>query len=122
RNAGHYAALLMLAGLRDTLGEQAAAARALDRAMYVYPLEIPPHQRLAELAAGLGWWPLAIRERQAVVALQPVDRAEGLYQLALAYFGAGRRDNARSTVLRALEIAPGFERAQDLLLKIREAR
>jgi tetratricopeptide (TPR) repeat protein len=119
-NAGHYPGLLALAALRDSLGDQAAAARAYDMAMFVYPLEIPPHVRLAELAAGLGWWPTAIRERRAVLALAPVDRVEALYQLALAYFAAGDMDDARRSVLSALETAPGFERAQELLLKIRE--
>lgn len=122
RNAGHYSALLALAALRDSLGDKPAAARALDGAMYVYPMEIPPHVRLAELAAELKWWPTAIRERRAVLALAPVDQAEACYQLALAYYGAGRLQEARGAVLRALEAAPSFERAQELLLKIREGR
>jgi tetratricopeptide (TPR) repeat protein len=121
-NAGHYPALLALAALRDSLGQKAQAARALEAALYVYPFEIPVHLRLAELAAELDWWPTAIRERRAVLALAPVDRAEAQYQLARAYFGAGKLDEARSAVLRALEAAPSFERAQELLLKIREAR
>lgn len=121
-NAGHYPALLALAGLRDSLGQKAPAARALEAAIYVYPFEMSVHLRLAELAAELSWWPTAIRERRAVLALAPVDRAEAHYQLALAYYGAGKLDDARSAVLRALETAPAFERAQELLLKIREAR
>jgi tetratricopeptide (TPR) repeat protein len=121
-NAGHYPAWLALAALRDSLGQKAPAAQALEAALYVYPFEIPVHVRLAELAAELGWWSLGVRERQAVLALAPVDRAEAQYQLALAYFGARKLDEARSAVLRALETAPGFERAQELLLKIREAR
>jgi tetratricopeptide (TPR) repeat protein len=121
-NAGHYSAWLALAALRDSLGQKAPAARALEAALYVYPFEIPVHVRLAELAADLRWWPTAIRERRAVLALAPVDRAEAQYQLALAYFGAGKLDEARSAVLRALEAAPGFERAQELLLRVREAR
>jgi len=121
-NAGHYPALLALAQLRDSLGQKLQAARALEAALYVYPFEIPVHRRLAELAAELGWWPTAIRERRAVLALAPVDRADAHYRLALAYFGAGKLDQARSAVLRALELAPSFEPAQELLLQIREAR
>ena len=121
-NAGYYQALLVLAGLRDSLGDKAAAARAYDGAMYVYPLDLPPHVRLAELAADLGWWSTAVRERRAVLALAPGDRAEALYQLALAYYGAGQREEARRSVVQALETAPGFERAQELLLKIREGK
>jgi Tfp pilus assembly protein PilF len=54
--------------------------------------------------------------------LEPVDRAEALYQLSLAYFEAGDVANARRTVLQALEDAPSFEKAQDLLLEIRASR
>ena len=54
-----------------------------------------------------------------VVALAPVDRAEALYQLALAHHEAGNASAARSEVLRALEEAPNFEKAQSLLLTLR---
>jgi Tfp pilus assembly protein PilF len=53
-----------------------------------------------------------------VVALNPVDRAEALYQLALAYYEAGDGSSARREVLRALEDAPNFEKAQELLLRL----
>ncbi|MDH3456295.1 MAG: tetratricopeptide repeat protein [Gemmatimonadota bacterium] len=122
RNASHYRALLALATIRDTLGATADAADALERSIYVYPFDADVHRRLAELSAELGTWSRAVRERRAVLALDPVDRAEAQYQLARAYMGAGDRENARHTVLRALEIAPGFEAAQDLLLEIHDAR
>jgi Tfp pilus assembly protein PilF len=51
--------------------------------------------------------------------LDPVDRAEAEYQLALVYFQAGDLRQARRVVLRALERAPNFEKALDLLLNIR---
>jgi Tfp pilus assembly protein PilF len=54
----------------------------------------------------------------AVLALNPVDEAEARYQLALAWFQAGDMAAARREVLRALEIAPAFEKAQELLLRI----
>jgi tetratricopeptide (TPR) repeat protein len=77
------------------------------------------HTRLAGLYSKLGNRQRAVRERKAVVALAPVDRAEALYQLALAHHEAGDAANARREVLRALEEAPNFERAQGLLLTIR---
>jgi tetratricopeptide (TPR) repeat protein len=121
QNAGDYRALLALAALRDSLGEKAAAARALNAALFVYPLDVPVHLHLAQLAAELEDWPTAIRERRAVVALAPVDSAEAMYELALAYFQGGKLDEAHDTVLRALEQAPSFEKAQELLLKVRAA-
>ncbi len=67
-------------------------------------------------------WPGAIRERKAVLALDPIDRAEAEYRLALAYFESGNVREARRAVLRALERAPNFEKALDLLLEVRSGR
>ena len=118
-NERAYAALMELADVREELGDYAGAADALDRAIYIYPYEAALHTRLAALNAKIGERDKAIRERQAVLALDPVDRADALYQLARAYYEARDMTNARRTVLRALEIAPSFEDAQDLLLEIR---
>jgi Tfp pilus assembly protein PilF len=57
-----------------------------------------------------------------VVALRPTDMAEAQYQLARVYFEAGELEEARRMVLRALERAPGFVEAQELLLAIRAAK
>ena len=53
------------------------------------------------------------------VALKPVDIADAQYNLAVAYRAAGDAASARRSVLRALEAAPHFQRAQDLLLDLR---
>ena len=77
------------------------------------------HQKLAEMHGARGAWRQAARERAAVVALDPVDKAEALYQLAYAWNQAGDKVAARREVLKALEIAPSFEKAQQLLLAVR---
>ncbi len=118
-NANNYQAQIELAGLQEEVGDAAGAAAALNEAMYVYPFDMSLHIRLAELYGRLGRHDGAIREWQAVVALEPVDRAEARYRLARAYFDANRLRDARRQVLLALEIAPGFEEAQMLLLDIR---
>jgi tetratricopeptide (TPR) repeat protein len=64
----------------------------------------------------------AIRAFRTVLALQPVDRAAAHTDLAESYFRAGDRTQARRQTLAALEIAPSYERAQDLLLKLAEVR
>jgi len=117
-NDRHYGARLELAAINRDLGDLAGEARALKEAQFIYPLEAAVHARLADLCAELHQWPAAIRERRAALALDPVDRAESLYLLAQTYFDAGQRDMARRTVIQALERAPNFERAQDLLLLI----
>ena len=106
----------------EPLGDSVGAAAALERAMYISPYDAPQHVRLASLYGRLGDRRGAIRERSAVVALNPVDRAEALYQLALAYYQAGEAQAARREVLRALEDAPNFEKAQELLLRLQSGR
>ncbi len=118
-NERSYRGNLELAEIEERLGDPAAAAAALDRLLYVYPYDMALHARLADLYAELEIWARAVKERRAVLALDPVDRAEALYLLARAYVEAGDLDNARRTVLEALELAPLFERAQELLLEIR---
>jgi cellulose synthase operon protein C len=120
-NENDDVANLKLAELLDGLGDHAGAAAALERVLYIYPYDAALHEKLAELHAATGDAQGVVRERRALVALDPVDRAEALYQLALAYFEAGDREAARREVLRALEIAPNFERAQELLLRLRGA-
>ena len=117
-NAEHYPALLELAKLRAKRGDQAAAAAALEAAIYIYPYEIELHRELASYQAELGHWERVARERRALLALDPVDRAEAYFQLALAYQRAGNRSSAREQILYALEIAPNFQRAQELLLAL----
>jgi tetratricopeptide (TPR) repeat protein len=100
-------------------GQAKDAAAAYERAIFITPYEPAIHVALAEAAAAAGDHRTAVRERQAVVALKPSDKAEAIYQLALAYKNAGDLGAARREVLKALEEAPSFERAQTLLLELR---
>jgi tetratricopeptide (TPR) repeat protein len=117
----HYDANVALADLLEQLGDTAGAAAALERTMFIHPYDPTTHVRLARMYGSLRDHRRAVRERRAVVALNPVDRAEALYQLALAHRDAGDAAGARREVLRALEHAPAFEKAQDLLLALRQA-
>jgi len=103
-------------------GDKAGAAGALERAIFMNPYERAQHERLADLYKGLGDRARVVRERKAIVALAPVDRASALYQLALAQHEAGDAAGARKSVLRALEDAPNYADAQRLLLTLYEAR
>jgi tetratricopeptide (TPR) repeat protein len=119
---GHYRGQLELARLLEDRGDLAGAAASLDRALYISPFEAAVHERLAALHGRLGDRPGVVRARRALVALDPTDRPEALYQLALALQAAGDAPGARREVLRALEIAPRFQRAQELLLRLHEER
>jgi tetratricopeptide (TPR) repeat protein len=118
-NAEHYPAQLELAKLRAQRGDKAAAAEALDGAVYIYPYDPALYQDLAGYQAALDNWERVARARRALLALDPVDKAEAHYQLAYAYERTGDRSSAREQILYALEIAPNFYRAQELLLSLR---
>jgi len=115
-------ALLKLADILQAASDWKGAADALDRAMFVNPFDPTAHQRLAGLAAQAGDKQLAVRERAAIVALAPADKADAYYQLALAQHEANDDVAARKSVLRSLEEAPNYEKAQTLLLTLYEAR
>jgi tetratricopeptide (TPR) repeat protein len=115
----NFAALNMQAEILEELGRAPEAAAALDKAVQVWPYDIELHSRLATLHSLAGDPAGAVRERRAVVALDPVDRAEALYLLAIAYRDAGDRAHARRSVLRALDIAPNYDAALELLLELR---
>jgi cellulose synthase operon protein C len=120
RDERHLEAHLELARHLEKLGDRKGAASALDAAMYIWPYDRDLHERLAVLAEGDAT--KVVRERRAVLALAPPDRAEAQYQLARALQTAGDATAARREVLRALEIAPNFEKAQELLLALRGGR
>jgi Tfp pilus assembly protein PilF len=60
----------------------------------------------------------ASREFRTVIALGPVDRAAAYTDLGESYLKSGKRADAKKQILAALEIAPGYERAQGLLLNL----
>ena len=119
RSDRNYDANLELARLLEQLGDTRGAAAALERATFISPYEPALFERLAQLHTRNSDWAAVVRDRRALLATKPADLADAHYQLALAWFNAGDAAAARSAVLRSLEIAPNFERAQELLLRIR---
>jgi cellulose synthase operon protein C len=93
-----------------------------ERITAVDPFDGEAHAALGRLAMQRSDWDTAVRAFHAVVALKPVDQAGAYTDLAESYLKSGRRAEARKQVLAALEIAPSYQRAQDLLLAIAEAK
>ncbi len=118
-NESHYDARVALVRLLEAAGDTAGAAETLRGVIYVHPYEVADHRRLSELLESLGDWEGAAAERRAVLALDPADRAAANYHLANVLHRGGDRAGARRAVLAALEIAPNYEDALDLLLEIR---
>lgn len=109
---------LDLATLLEGEGDLKGALDTLDEAVFISPFEAKTHERRVELATRLGDKPRALGVRRTLAALSPSDPAEAYYQLALAEWDAGDAAAARKSVLKALEMAPRFARAQELLLQI----
>ena len=88
------------------------------RIVAVDPFDADAHAALGRFALQRNEADAAAREFRTVIALGPVDRAAAFTDLAESYFKAGKRIEAKKQTLAALEIAPTYERAQDLLLKL----
>jgi Flp pilus assembly protein TadD len=91
----------------------------LKKSFYIHPFDASLHKLAGDLYLENGNPAEAAREFRVLIALQPPDIAEAHYLLARSLEASGNRVEARREVLRALEIAPGFEKAQELLLKLR---
>jgi tetratricopeptide (TPR) repeat protein len=100
------------------LGDPARTMDAYQRLVNVDPFEASAHAVLGRAALQRKELPVAIRAFRTVLATNPTDRASAHADLAEAYLLAGRLADAKAQTLAALEIAPTFERAQDLLLKL----
>ncbi|MEN8145973.1 MAG: tetratricopeptide repeat protein, partial [Gemmatimonadota bacterium] len=121
-NESDLAANMELAQLSTAVGDSVGALAALGRTLWIYPFDADVHRKIAEIGMPLLDRTAAIRARESVVALDPPDRALALYELALTQFQlGGRHVSARANVLQALEIAPSYSDALDLLLRIRES-
>jgi tetratricopeptide (TPR) repeat protein len=60
----------------------------------------------------------ALQEYQVALALNPPDQATAWYRVARAQQALGAAAEARRALLRALEVAPSFRPAQQLLLEL----
>ena len=113
------AARLLARVMRDAKVTDPAQTRPVyERIIAIDPFDADAHATLGRIALGRDDAQTAIREFRAVIALKPVDQAAAYTDLAEGYFKAGRRADARKQTLTALEIAPSYERAQDLLLQL----
>jgi tetratricopeptide (TPR) repeat protein len=87
------------------------------RYLAVNPLVTPPHRFLAQAGEQTGDTQAAIQAYRAWLELEPADPAEVHFRLAQALHRAGD-PAARRQVLEALEEAPRYRAALELLLKL----
>ncbi len=117
RNGKALDEALKLGEWQLALKDTSAAVRAFARAVAIYPYQVEAQRRLGESLLAQQRPQAAVQTFHAALALHPPDRA-GIYcSLAEAYLKAGQRAQAKKQILLALEIAPNYERAQDILLR-----
>jgi cellulose synthase operon protein C len=106
-----------LSELAAKADDQKSLALAHARVVELDPFDAGSHTGLGRLALRSKDPVVATREFKVALAIGPADRASAHCDLAESYLLAGRPADAKREALAALEIAPSFERAQELLLK-----
>jgi tetratricopeptide (TPR) repeat protein len=111
-----YDACLKLARAAQSSGDYDRLADYLAKAIALNPYDQGVHRLLAAAAMEQLDYETAIREYAVLLALDDTDPALANANLAEALLLHGQKAEAKRYALAALEIAPMFERAQDILL------
>jgi tetratricopeptide (TPR) repeat protein len=107
-----------LAALVAPSKDAARLEDAYKRIVNVDPFDAGAQSGLGRLLMARRDHAAAVRAFRSAVASKPADPAVAHIDLAEAYLAIGKPADAKAETLQALEIAPSFERAQDLLLKL----
>jgi tetratricopeptide (TPR) repeat protein len=107
-----------LTSLLAKTGDAARMEDAYRRVVNVDPFDAGAQSALGRLLMQRRDSASAVRAFRSALAAKPADAAVAHVDLAEAYLAQGNRAEAKAQTLQALEIAPSFERAQDLLLKL----
>jgi tetratricopeptide (TPR) repeat protein len=111
-----------LAAIAREATDEATERRAIERMVALDPFDATVYAGLGRLALTQQDPEAALRALQTALDLGPQDPAAVHTDLAEAYMLAGDTAQVRQHAIAALEIAPRFERAQELLLKVVDAR
>ena len=111
-----------LAALAEKAGDEATLQLAWDRIVALDPFDAGAHSGSGRLAMKRRDSGVAMREFKAALLTNVADKAGAHCDLGEAYLLANRPQDAKKEALSALEIAPTFERAQDLLLRAVEGK
>lgn len=112
-----YGSAIILAEAALESGDHDRAEYYIDRAMQVDPYRSDVHQLKAGLADGIGDSELAVTEYEVLLKLEISDPVEAQTNLAEAYLKNGQPLEAKQNILSALETAPSYQRAQQILLQ-----
>ena len=109
-----------VAGLVASKGNDTVTEAAYKRVVGIDPFDSKSQTVVGRLAFKRKDNVAALRAFRSALATQPADRAAAHTDLGEALLASGDAAEAKKQTLEALEIAPSFECAQDLLLKLAE--
>lgn len=112
-----YDSAVLLAKEALAAGNTDEAEYYVQRAVSVNPYRLDVHQVGAQIATLTGNAAMAVREFEVLVTLDKNDPVDARTNLAEAYMDNGQREQARRNILTALEMAPSYQRAQQVLLQ-----
>jgi tetratricopeptide (TPR) repeat protein len=110
-----------LIALARALGDAKRTAESIDvfeDVLMVAPLRAEVHREFGDRLIDANRPREALSEYQAFLAMNPQDLAEAHYRLAKTYVALEDRAKGREHLLYALEIAPHYREAQQLLLEV----
>jgi tetratricopeptide (TPR) repeat protein len=105
-----------MSALAEAAGDERALTVALTRVVSLDPFDAAAHTGWGRAALKRRELVIATREFRAALQIGVTDKAAAHCDLGESYLLAGRKADAKKEALAALEIAPSFERAQELLL------
>jgi tetratricopeptide (TPR) repeat protein len=91
---------------------------AYERVAALDPFDAANHSALGRMKMQRGDAAMAARSFRAAIAAGSLDAAAANADLAEAYLATGDKAQAKRAALAAIEVAPGYQRAQDLLLRL----
>lgn len=112
-----YDSAMILARAAMADNDMERANYYIDRALQVDPYRTDVHQLKAEYADRIQNTELAVTEYEVLLKLDINDPVETRTNLAEAYLKNGQLNEAKQNILTALEIAPSYLRAQQVLLQ-----
>jgi tetratricopeptide (TPR) repeat protein len=110
-------ALYDLANRQHGSGRTELAVETARALTLVAPLQEQLHADYGDWLRAVGRSAEAVAEYQALLAMDPHDKASAHFRLAQAYLDVDEAQLSREHLLYALEIAPHFREAQDMLLE-----
>jgi tetratricopeptide (TPR) repeat protein len=120
RNRGGYEpdALIALARALGDAGRTDESIDVFEDVLMVAPLRAEVHREFGDRLMSADRPREALAEYQAFLAMDPQDLADAHYRLATTYVALEDKAKGREHLLYALEIAPHYREAQQLLLEV----